>query len=89
MIENLEGELESESYSQTLEDCSIDLADYEEPKMYKTMVNFRFWCTHEKEVEVFTAEQLKYACMVAMKKMNDTDIIGSTEIEYDTTEEAE
>ena len=89
LIENLEGELESESYSQTLEDCGINLADYEEPKMYKTMVNFRFWCTHEKEVEVFTAEQLKYACMSTMKKLNDTDIIGSTEIEYDTTEEAE
>ena len=58
-------------------------------KMYKTMVTFRFWCTHEKEDEVFSAEQLKNACMVAIKKMDDTDIIGSTEVEYDTTEEIE
>ena len=86
LIENLWDDLES-NHAQTLEDYGINLADYEEPKMYKTMVNFRFWCTHEKEVEVFTAEQLKYACMVAMKKMNNTDIIGSTDIEYDTTEE--
>jgi len=30
LIENLKGELESSSYEQTLEDCGINLADYEE-----------------------------------------------------------
>ncbi len=59
-----------------------------EETMYKTMVTFRFWCEHEnEEIKYLNATQIRDACLKQMKKISDQDVIGSTEIEFDTTEE--
>ena len=56
--------------------------------MYKTMVTFRFWCEHEnEEIESLMPTQIRDACLKQMKKISDDDVIGSTEIEFNTTEE--
>ena len=56
--------------------------------MYKTMVTFRFWCEHEnEEIESLMHTQIRDACLKLMKKISDDDVIGSTEIEFNTTEE--
>ena len=56
--------------------------------MYKTMVTFRFWCEHEnEEIQYLNATQIREACLKQMKKISDDDVIGSTAIEFNTTEE--
>ena len=56
--------------------------------MYKTMVTFRFWCEHEnEEIEYLMPTQIREACLKQMKKISDNDVIGLTEIEFNTTEE--
>lgn len=59
-------------------------------KMYKTIINFRFWCEHETKEHSWqnlTPKDIREACIKQMTEMSNADVIGSTEIEYDTTEE--
>ena len=55
--------------------------------MYKTVVSFRFSCTHQNiDPNTMTAKDLKTFCISEMNEMSDVDIIGSTYIEENTTE---
>ena len=55
--------------------------------MYKTIVSFRFSCTHQNiDPNTMTAKDLKTFCISEMNEMSDVDIIGSTYIEENTTE---